>query len=225
MRYMLLIALREFAENAKTKGFWIGIFMLPLIMAIGIGVSGSLARAEPSRYFVVVDKSGAFAEPIEHSIEWAHQRSVLQALGQYVRANLRAGQYPDIDLSGNQTAVETFIAAGGKNVYLARLRPMLRENAPEFKEPARAFVRVDLPEEIDADASAEAILAQLKPYLIGDRRLAVDGGEARLFAALLIEPGAVDEAMRGAAGKAAATCRRLVGELLGGRWRWPTDVT
>jgi ABC-2 type transport system permease protein len=203
MRYMLLIALREFAENAKTKGFWIGIFTLPLIMAISIGVSGSLARAEPSRYFVVADQSGAFAEPIEHSIEWAHQRSVLQALGQYVRANLRAGQYPDIDLSGNQTAVETFIAAGGKNVYLARLRPMLRENAPEFKEPARAFVRVDLPKEIDADASAEAILAQLKPYLIGDRRLAVDGGEARLFAALLIEPGAVDEAMRGAAGKAA----------------------
>lgn len=203
MRYMLLIALREFAENAKTKGFWIGIFMLPLIMAIGIGVSGSLARAEPSRYFVVVDKSGAFAEPIEHSIDWAHQRSVLQALGQYVRANLRAGQYPDIDLSGNQTAVETFIGAGGKNAYLARLRPMLRENAPEFKEPARALVRVDLPKEIDADASAEAILAQLKPYLIGDRRLAVDGGEARLFAALLIEPGAVDEAMRGAAGKAA----------------------
>lgn len=203
MRYMLLIALREFAENAKTKGFWIGLFMLPLMMAIGIGVSGSLARAEPSRYFVVVDQSGAFAESIEHSIAWAHQRAVLQALGEYVRKNLRAGQRPQIDLSANPTAVETFIAAGGKDVYLARLRPMLREDAPEFKEPNRAFVRVDLPREIDARASADAILAQLKPYLVGNRRLAVDGGEARLFAALLIEPDAVDAAMRGTAGEAA----------------------
>jgi ABC-2 type transport system permease protein len=203
MRYTLLIALREFAENARTKGFWIGIFMLPVIMAIGIVVAGSLARSEPSRYFVVVDKSGAFAEPIKHSVEWAHQRSVLQALGQYVQENLRAGQRPQLDLSANPAAVEPFIAAGGKDAYLARLRPMLRENAPGFKEPSRAFVRVDLPEEIDADASTDAILAQLKPYLIGDRRLGVEGGEAPLFAALLIEPGALDETLRGTAGETA----------------------
>ena len=44
MRYTLLIALREFAENAKTKGFWIGIFMLPLIMGISIAVSTKLRR-------------------------------------------------------------------------------------------------------------------------------------------------------------------------------------
>ena len=199
MRYTLLIALREFAENAKTKGFWIGIFTLPLIMAVSIAVSAKLARVEPSRYFVVVDKSGAFDEPIKHSIDWSQQRSVLRALGQYVQENLRAGQRPQIDLSANPTAVDTFIAAGGKDAYLARLRPMLRENAPAFKEPSRLFVRVDLPKEIDAGASADAILAELKPYLIGDRRLAVGGTDARLFAALLIGPGALDEAMRGTA--------------------------
>jgi len=196
MRYTLLIALREFAENAKTKGFWIGIFMLPLIMTIGIGVSSKLSRAEPSRYFVIVDKSGAFAEPIGHSIEWAHQRSVLQALGQYVQENLRAGQHPEVNLATYQAAVDAFIAAGGKDAYLARLRPALRENAPEFKEPTRLFVRAELPQEIDAGASAAAILAGLKPYLLGERRIAVGGGEAPLFAALLLEPDAVDGAAR-----------------------------
>ena len=200
MRYTLLIALREYAENAKTKGFWIGLFTLPLMIAIGIGVSASLARAEPSRYFVIVDRSGAFAESIDRSIEWVQQRSLLLALGQYVRENLRAGQSPQIDSSGNPPAVEAFIAAGGKDAYLARLRPMLRENAPGFREPSRPFVRVDLPREIDGNASSDAILAKLKPYLIGARRIAVDGGDARLFAALLIEPGALDETLRGAAG-------------------------
>ena len=196
MRYTLLIALREFAENAKTKGFWIGIFTLPLLLAISIGVSTKLAHSEPSRYFVVVDKSGAFAEPIDHSIEWDHQRSVLQALGQYVQENLRAGQHPDVNLANYQAAVDAFIAAGGKDAYLAKLRPVLRENAPEFKEPTRLFVRAELPKEIDAGASSDTILAGLKPYLLGDRRIAVDGGDASLFAALLIAPDGVDGATR-----------------------------
>ncbi|HEV7607973.1 MAG TPA: ABC transporter permease [Steroidobacteraceae bacterium] len=196
MRYTLLIALREFAENAKTKGFWIGIFILPLILALSIGVSSKLARSEPSRYFVVVDKSGAFAEPIERSIEWERQRSVLQALGQYVQENLRAGQQPGVDLATHQTAVDTFIAAGGKDAYLARLRPALRENAPAFKEPTRLFMRADLPNDIDPDAGSDAILAQLKPYLLGERRISVGGGDAPLFAALMIAPDAVDGATR-----------------------------
>ena len=114
MRYTLLIALREFTENAKTKGFWIGIFMLPLLLAVSFAVSIKLAHSEPSRYFVVVDKSGAFAETIDQSIEWERQRSVLQALGHYVQQNLRAGQHPTIDLSSNPTDVNTFMAAGGK---------------------------------------------------------------------------------------------------------------
>ena len=152
--------------------------MLPLLLAISIGVSTKLAHSEPSRYFVVVDKSGAFAEPIEQSIEWEHQRSVLQALGQYVQENLRAGQHPDVNLATYQAAVDAFIAAGGKDAYLARLRPVLRENAPAFKEPTRLFVRVELPKEIDPGASGDAILAGLKPYLLGERRIAVDGADS-----------------------------------------------
>jgi ABC-2 type transport system permease protein len=204
MRYTLLIALREYAENAKTKGFWIGIFMFPLIFAIAIGATSWLARAEVSRHFVVVDQSGAFAEAIEQSVERAHQRSVLEALGLYVRQNQRLRQ--EVDLSAipadggpaaNQNAVEAFIAAGGQDAFLERFRPMLDRDAPEFEAPSRRFARVALPEEIDADASVEQILAELRPYLTGDRRISVDGSEARLFAALLIGPRVLNEAVRG----------------------------
>ena len=201
MRYTLLIALREFAENAKTKGFWIGIFTLPLLMTISIVVSTKLARVEPSRYFVVVDKSGVFEQSIVNSIEWNRQRDVLRALGEYVRQNLRAGQKPALDLDLNPVNVTAFIAAGGKDAYLARLKPQLRDNAPEFKEPNRKFMAVDLPREIDANASSDAILAQLKPYLLGERQLTVDGGRAPLFAAVLIQPNALDELMQGSAGE------------------------
>ncbi len=203
MKYALLIALREFAENAKTKGFWIGIFTLPVIMAIGIGVSTKLSKVEPSRFFVVVDKSGAFEEPIKNSIEWNHQRAVLRALEQYAQANLRAGQRLDVDLASNPADVNTFMAAGGKDSYLERVKSVLREDAPEFNEPTRAFVRVALPKHIDANAGNDAILAQLKPYLLGERQLSVGGQDTRLFAAVLIEPGALDQLMGGTASETA----------------------
>ena len=211
MRYALLIALRELAENAKTKGFWIGIFMFPLIIAAAIGVTSLMARVEPSRHFVMVDQSGAFAAPIEQALERAHQRSVLQAVGRYVQQNRRAELRQDVDLSAIPAsggpaaaeAVEAFMAAGGEDAFLAGARPMLEEGAPPFKSPSAEFVRVELPEGIDADASVEEILAGLRPYLTGDRRLSVDGAEARLFAALVVGPGALDEALRGAGGAAA----------------------
>ncbi|HEY3515432.1 MAG TPA: ABC transporter permease [Gammaproteobacteria bacterium] len=213
MRYAFLIALREFTENARTKGFWIGVFMFPVLIALAIGVTSLMARAEPSRYFVLVDRSGAFAESIEQAVARAHQRSVLQAAGRYVQENLRAELRQNVDLSAipasgggpavNQAAVDAFIAAGGADAFLARSRPMLKEDAPEFEAPAPPFARVDLPAEIDSEASTEEIVAGLRPYLTGDRRISVDGAETRLFAALLIEPGALDEAMRRAGGAAA----------------------
>ncbi len=212
MRYALLIALREYAANAKTKGFWIGVFMFPLIIGASIGITSLMAGVEPSRHFVVVDQSGSFAETIDQAVERAHQRSVLQALGRYVQQNRRRELRQDVDLSAipasggaaaDQTAVEAFIAAGGEDAFLAGARPMLSADAPAFEVPSPAFTRVDLPEEIDADASVEEILAALRPYLTGDRRVSVDGRETRLFAALLIEPGASDQVMRGTGGAAA----------------------
>ena len=202
MRYTLLVARREFVENAKTKGFWIGIFTLPLLFAIAIGVTGWLARSAPSRQFVLVDQSGAFTASIEQSIERAYQRSVLQALGRYVRQNLRVEQTERVDLSvvpadggppADEAAVETFIAAGGAEALLAQFRPFLAEGAPAFRAPSRTFTRVDLPEGIDAGANVDEIVTALRPYLTGDRLISVDGKEARLSAAVLIARSALVE--------------------------------
>ena len=43
MRYALLIAWREFAENAKTKGFWLGLLLFPGIILLSIQVPVLLA--------------------------------------------------------------------------------------------------------------------------------------------------------------------------------------
>ncbi len=68
MRHALLIALREFFENAKTKGFWIGILMLPAMFAVVIAISVFLATSTPTRHFVLIDQSGELEDVVEAAI-------------------------------------------------------------------------------------------------------------------------------------------------------------
>ena len=70
MRFTFLVAWREYSENAKTKGFWIGLCMFPLL--IFISVKGSVlleTKATPVRYYVLVDQSGKFASNINSHLE------------------------------------------------------------------------------------------------------------------------------------------------------------
>lgn len=66
MRYISIIAWREFVENAKTKGFWIGLCMFPLVLLIVTKGSVYLqTHATPVRYYVLIDQSGVFAPVVE----------------------------------------------------------------------------------------------------------------------------------------------------------------
>ena len=86
MRCALIIALREYAENARTKGFWISLFLFPTFLFLCLQVPLWLAqKATPVRYFVLLDQSGQFEAVIESRLERAHQQRVLEELKQYAR--------------------------------------------------------------------------------------------------------------------------------------------
>ena len=88
MKYAFLVAWREYAESAKAKGFWIGIFLMPAILFFSIQVPIWLEqKATPIRYFVLVDQSGAFGPLVESRLATAHQKQVLEALQEYARKN------------------------------------------------------------------------------------------------------------------------------------------
>ncbi len=66
MKYVWLIAIHEYVENAKTKGFWIGMFMLPLIIFGSIKITVLLqTKSTPVRNYLVVDQSGMFGSALE----------------------------------------------------------------------------------------------------------------------------------------------------------------
>jgi ABC-2 type transport system permease protein len=58
MRRPWLVAQREFLENVRTKSFWIGIFVLPLILTLSVVLPAVLEKTRKPRPFAVLDHSG-----------------------------------------------------------------------------------------------------------------------------------------------------------------------
>jgi ABC-2 type transport system permease protein len=194
MRYAFLVAWREYAENAKTKGFWIGLFLMPAILFLSIQVPVWLEeKATPTHYFVLVDKTGNLAPVIESRLERSYQQKVLAALNDYARKNVDPGSasigttdsLKEFEES-NPSALETFLAKGGKQYFLDQLRPRLKSSAPVFHEPRRIYQRTEMPPEIDSKADLATIAEALRPYLRGSRKSSAGGQPVELSAAVLI---------------------------------------
>jgi ABC-2 type transport system permease protein len=197
MKYALLIAWREFAESIKAKGFWIGIFTMPVILFFTIQVPVWLEqKATPVRNFVLVDRSSNYDGVVVTAIERAHARRVIEALEGYSAkyANARATSPEAQRLAatlaeisgGGADSLDEFIKKGGKDPFLEKLGLYLRADAPPFKEPRRLYRRVNLPSDVNPDAGVTELAAQLKPYLRGDKQFDLDGQPANLYLAVLI---------------------------------------
>lgn len=202
MKYALLIAWREYSENAKTKGFWIGLLLMPAILFLSAQVPIWLAqKATPTRYFVLVDRSKTLDPVIESHLERGHQQKVIEALRDYARRNAispaGSGAPPSSDLlkdfdETNPATLENFIAKGGMGVFLERLRPRLRLDAPSFKEPRRLFQRIPLPTGFNTEGGLAELSDGLKPYLRGEQRTEFQGQQIPISAAILI-PADIDQ--------------------------------
>src|SRR5690349_16342052 len=156
MKYAILIAWREFVESIKAKGFWIGIFMMPVILFLTIQVPVWLEqKATPIRNFVLIDRSSNFDGVVSAAIERTHARKVIEALQGYSAkyANVRAASPEAQRLAatlaeisgGGAESLDDFISKGGQHTFFEKLRPYLRDDAPAFKEPRRSYRRVNLP--------------------------------------------------------------------------------
>jgi len=180
MKFAFLVAWREYAENARTKGFWLGILLVPVIIFFSVQVPIWLeTKGTPTRYFVLVDQSSTLSPVIESRLERSHQRQVHSALNEYARKHA----------DGNGTVpppLEEFLNQGGQSNYLAQLQPRLKPGAPPFKAPRRAFQSVMLPRGLNAETDIAALAQGLKPYLRGEKQVEVGDQSVSLAAAILI---------------------------------------
>ena len=58
VRHALLIATREYLENVRTRGFWLSLLLLPLILAVLSIVPIMLADSAATSDYAVLDQSG-----------------------------------------------------------------------------------------------------------------------------------------------------------------------
>lgn len=190
MKYAFLIAWREYAEHAKTKGFWLGIFLIPAIIFGSIQIPIWLQKkGTPTRYYVLVDQSETLAPVIESRLERAYQRRVFNAFSDYVRRNAIAESGAD---KFTPPTLEQFTTQGGEAAFREKVQPYLRPGTPPFKAPRRDFQRAPLPGGLRPDSDFETIIERLRPYLRGEKRLEAEGQSVSLSAAILI-PGDIEK--------------------------------
>ncbi|MEX1198018.1 MAG: ABC transporter permease [Pseudohongiellaceae bacterium] len=211
MRVIWLIALREYIENVRTRGFWLGVLLIPVIFAGIFLFSARLAENAPVRHYVLIDQSGQYEEAVASAIRREHQRRILQSFTRYIQQYRR----PDADLpsvsadqassqidrflndAGSQeiATLDQWLSNGGLDNARQMAEPYLRDDAPPFEAPREQFVAVPPPEPVDPTASPEQIVEQMRPWLNDEQRLRVDGESVRLFALILIPDGVEEQIM------------------------------
>lgn len=199
MRYAFLVAWREYVENIKTKGFWIGILLFPTILFLAVQIPIFLEKkGTPIRYFLLVDRSGEFEKVIDTDLARAHQKRIADALRDYAQSygqHSAAGATSRIAVGSNVSASpavslvqETFAKNpdSSPETVLSALKPHLRTDAPKFEAPRLRFRRATLPPSVPSTDRLPELAAQLKPYLDGTQKLSFDGQNVPVHAAILI---------------------------------------
>lgn len=64
-----LVARRELQENLRTKAFWIGILVFPIILVLAVVVPALLDQSKSDRAYAVVDHSGWLHEAVQQALQ------------------------------------------------------------------------------------------------------------------------------------------------------------
>lgn len=187
MRYVLLIAWREFVETIKTRGFWIGILLFPALIVLGVLVPRLIEKKGiPTRHFVLVDRSGTLAPVIRTALAERELRRQEEALVEFARTAKYQEPFSYFVSSNRVLDLPAWKQSAGTNWLGVR----------GFVAPKPRFAEVPLPEGVRDEGSLETVAEALRPWLRGDRKLASAAGETGLFAAVVIPANLAELAAR-----------------------------
>lgn len=191
MRCAFLVAWREFVENVKTKGFWLGIFLFPAILVFAGSVPLILSKkAVPTRHFVLVDFDGKYAPAIR--AELARQRDA--ELGDALKTHARRAPYTEPFASFVRPASTNGTVWHGGELDLVRWKADAGTNwlaVPGFVPPRPGLLERPLPPGLENAAALAELEARLRPWLRGETLLPAGDGipATKLFAAVVIPTG------------------------------------
>ena len=172
MKAVLLVAARELRQVLSRRGFWIMLLIVPLAIAVSSFASSRFAAA-PKMAFTVVDASGRFGPVLETQLEQNYQQAALRGLSTYVDRWKLTDVDPDAPWATrgswlSREEVARFVAEGGVEAAIEKLKPHLTEGMPAFKAPDRRYIEVAAPPSVPTDEGAAAFGKAITGPLQGD---------------------------------------------------------
>ena len=170
MNRILLVARRDFLQIISTRAFKITLLIVPLMLGL-VTLGTSFLRPPPTVAYVIADASGkaapGIASVIEHRVELDYQRQVMRDLSAYAaRWKLPPPEGGEDGYQADDAVVERFIARGGVDGALGRMRPPA--SATAFKPQPPPYLRVAVPEGVPAAQGVETFGRAIAPYLAND---------------------------------------------------------
>ena len=95
MNKIFLVAQREYLENVRTKAFWIGIFLVPILYTAMFLGPAWIEKSKSAKKFAVVDESGWLLEVVEAHILRDDLTRVLMEVGGAADEGKSLEDYPD----------------------------------------------------------------------------------------------------------------------------------
>lgn len=169
MRNIFLVAAREYKQIASTRGFWVMLLVLPVVIGIS-QVAGRFFRPTLESAYVIVDASGDYAPAIERRLEINYQRSELSALSDYVQRWKLGAVKPDAIWAKGERwfsddQVDKFIAEGGIEAAVEIVKPHTPPEAGVYEIDKRNYMKAAVPAGVPTNEGPDALKAGLDPYL------------------------------------------------------------
>jgi|HubBroStandDraft_1064217.scaffolds.fasta_scaffold00032_88 ABC-2 type transport system permease protein len=196
MRRAFLIARREYRQHLRTRGFWLGLLLIPAIMVASILLPLLFDPDKGGDAILIADLSGRYQPALEAALERDHQKMLMRRLSIYAQEYHlhRVEGWADWARHSpwfSDAEVEAFVAAGGLDAALAALQPILPANAQPFETPHRLLSLVPFPDAILPRQPEPVLDRVLAHYLHGEPMIACDDGPRRAIAAIVL-PEALD---------------------------------
>ncbi len=172
MKNILLVAAREYKQIAATRGFWVMLLVLPVVIGLS-QVAGRFFRPQTDSAYVLIDQSGQYEAAIDRRLQLNYQRSELGALSAYVQRWELASVQPDAVWARGERwftdgQLEQFVAHGGIDAAWKKIAPAKPEEAPDYVIDPPAYVRAPLPSSVAADQGPDTFAEGLAEPLKGD---------------------------------------------------------
>lgn len=69
LRKVRLVAVREYLSNVKTKGFWIGVLIMPVIFVASVAIPIWIEKSKDTKVYGVLDETGWLAQEVDARIQ------------------------------------------------------------------------------------------------------------------------------------------------------------